>query len=73
MARCVLGTFFTAEGCRGEPDTAGWFAGLSEQGGHYVFFTYAEPLTGIDVARADLQAILDSIQWHAIPTWTPGP
>ena len=69
----AVGTFFTAEGCRGEPDTAGWFAGISEQGGHYMFFTYAEPLAGIDVARADLQAILDSIVWHPIPTWTPGP
>ncbi len=69
----AVGTFFSAVSCRGEPDTAGWFAGLTEQGGHYVFFAYAEPLEGIDAARAELQAILDSIVWQPIPTWTPTP
>lgn len=69
----AVGTFFSAVDCRGEADTAGWFAGLTEQGGHYVFFAYTEPLEGIDAARADLQAILDSIVWQPIPTWTPAP
>ncbi len=69
----AVGTFFSAVGCRGEPDTAGWFAGLREQGGNYVFFIYTEPLEGIDPARGPLQDILDSIAWHTIPTHTPEP
>lgn len=67
----AVGTFFSAVSCRGEEDTAGWFAGLNEQGGNYVFFTYVEPLQGIDNARATLQGILDSVAWHIVPTRAP--
>jgi hypothetical protein len=69
----ATGTFFQAVGCQGEPDAAGWFAGLQEQGGNYVFFVYTEPLEGLNTAMPALQAILDSIVWRPIPTQTPAP
>ncbi len=69
----AIGTNFQAIGCRGEPDTAGWFAGLQEQGGNYVFYVYVDPLERINAATPALQTILDSIDWHVIPTLTPAP
>ena len=69
----AIGTFFTAVGCAGEADTTGWFAGLTEASSNYIFFTYVEPLEGIETARADLQAILDSIEWYPVVTETPQP
>ena len=56
----ATGTYFQALGCQGEPDTAGWFAGLTEQGGNYVFYAYVEPLEQYNAAIPALQAILDS-------------
>lgn len=71
----AAGTFFQAVGCHGEPDTAGWFAGLNvpEQGGSYVFFAYVEPIEGYEESIDTLQAVLDSVTWHSLPTMIPEP
>lgn len=69
----AVGTYFSAVGCHGEPDTAGWFAGLTEQGGNYIFFVYVDPIDGYEPSIPVLQAILDSVSWHVIPTLTPEP
>lgn len=66
----AVGTYFQALGCRGEPDTAGWFASLQVQGGNYAFYIYTEPLEGLNPAMPALQTILDSIVWHPLPTQT---
>lgn len=67
----AIGTAFSAVGCQGEPDTAGWFAGIHAEGGNYIFYVYTEPLEGIDVSQAALQSILDTIAWE--PLAAPAP
>lgn len=69
----AVGTYFQAIGCQGEPDTAGWFAGVQEAGGNYVFYTYVDPLANFYPAIPYLQNILDSVTWHDLPTRTPTP
>ncbi|MBN1963970.1 MAG: hypothetical protein JW910_04955, partial [Anaerolineae bacterium] len=68
----AVGTYWQAIACQGEPDAGGWFAGLTEQGGNFVFFVGVEPPPSRDAAIPVLQGILDSITWHVIPTITPG-
>jgi hypothetical protein len=67
----AVGTYFTAIGCQGEPDTTGWFAGVNEQGGNYVFFVYVEPLDMIHQARPYLQSMVGSVVWDTLPTLAP--
>lgn len=67
----AVGTYFSAVDCLNEADTAGWFAGLNEQGGNFVFYTFTDPLEGIDPARGPLQDILNSIHFHDLSTATP--
>jgi len=67
----AIGTIFSAVNCQGEPDTAGWFAGIHAEGGNYVFYVYTEPLEGIDVSMTALQGILDTIAWE--PLAAPAP
>jgi hypothetical protein len=62
--RQAVGTQFAIVDCPESPDTRGWFAGLEAGGLNYVFFVYTEPLEAIDSARAELQAILDSVVFH---------
>lgn len=63
----AVGTAFSAVDCPELPDTRGWFAGLEQQGLNYVFFTYAEPIDAMNGAEAELQGILDSIVFQALP------
>ncbi len=60
----AVGTYFQAVGCQGEADTAGWFAGVQEQGGNYVFYAYVEPIAQYNAAIPTLQAILESVVFH---------
>jgi len=69
----AVGTYFQAVDCSGEPDTAGWFAGLHAGGGNYAFYVYTEPLDGLNAAMPALQAILDSVAWPPLPTETAAP
>jgi hypothetical protein len=69
----AVGTAFSAVDCPELPDTRGWFAGLEQQGLSYVFFTWAEPIDAMNTADDELQAILDSIVFRALPEVTPAP
>lgn len=56
----ATGTQFAIVDCPESPDTRGWFAGLQVNGLNFVFYVYTEPISAMDTARAELQAILDS-------------
>jgi hypothetical protein len=66
----ATGTQFSAVTCPGLPDTRGWFAGLQFNGINYVFYVYSDPIESIDGARAELQAILETVRFV---TPTPAP
>ncbi len=56
----ATGTQFAIVDCPESPDTRGWFAGLQVGGLNFVFYMYAEPITAMDSAWNELQAILDT-------------
>lgn len=56
----ATGTQFAIVDCPESPDTRGWFAGLQVGGLNFVFYLYAEPITAMDTAWDELQAILDT-------------
>ncbi|MEO8611462.1 MAG: hypothetical protein ABI690_26425 [Chloroflexota bacterium] len=70
------GTQFSAVKCPQLPDTRGWFAGVQEKGLNFVFYVYVEGAqvmdnTNLDAFRAasdQLQAILDTVQFHVPDT-----
>lgn len=62
--RTGSGTKFAIVDCPETPDTRGWFVGLQEQGLNFVFYIYAEPIEAMDAADSELQAVLDTIQFH---------
>lgn len=64
------GTFFNVSQCQGEPDTAGWFVGVSQYGRNYLFYAYIDPIEAYNDARGELQRILDTITFD-VPTPTP--
>ena len=66
-----IGTYFNINQCQGEPDTAGWFVGVSQHGRNYLFYAFIEPIEAYNDARAELQAILDTVVFE--PPATPAP
>ncbi|MEP7285750.1 MAG: hypothetical protein ABI947_08280 [Chloroflexota bacterium] len=66
-----VGAYYNVSKCPDEPDTAGWFVGLNQFGGNYLFYTYVEPIEAYNEGRGDLQKILDTVVFHA-PAATPG-
>ena len=68
--RTGAGTKFAIVDCPESPDTRGWFVGVQEDGLNFVFYVYAEPIDAMDTAEADLQAILDSIEFHVSETFS---
>lgn len=62
--RTGSGTKFAIVDCPETPDTRGWFVGLQEQSLNFVFYVYAEPIEAMDAADVELQAVLDTIQFH---------
>jgi protein-disulfide isomerase len=60
----AVGTQFSAVTCPELPDTRGWFAGLRWNDINYIFYVYADPITAMDAARPQLQAILDSVRFE---------
>lgn len=67
--RTASGTQFSTSDCPELPDTRGWFAGLFEQNVPFVFYAYTEPITAMDgIAEAELQAILDSVEFTTLVT-----
>lgn len=62
--RAADGTQFSTTNCPDIQDTRGWFAGVFEQNVPFVFYAYTEPITAMDgSAQAELQSILDSVQF----------
>lgn len=60
----AVGTQFSAVECPELGDTRGWFAGLRQYDLNFMFYAFAEPIDAMDDgAEADLQAILDTIQF----------
>lgn len=68
--RLAYGTEITILDCPTTPDARGWFAGLQAEGMNFVFYNYVEPLEAVDGARAELQAILDTITFVPIVSVT---
>jgi hypothetical protein len=60
----AIGTGFSAVDCPQLPDTRGWFAGLRWNNINYIFYMYTDPIEAMDMARDDLQAILDSMRFE---------
>jgi hypothetical protein len=78
------GARFVIVGCPESPDASGWFVGLREYGGNFVFFVYVEPdgdinapetIAAINTAETELQAVMDTIRFHqpVSPAATPQP
>lgn len=67
----AVGTYFNVTGCQGEPDTAGWFAGVNQYGRNFLFYAYIEPIEAYNSARPDLQRLLDTVRFIAPTTPTP--
>lgn len=59
----AAGTSFAAVTCPGQPDTRGWFAGLQQFGLNFIFYVYTDPITAMDTAEDELQAILDTVRF----------
>lgn len=62
--KTALGTGFAAVNCPETADTRGWFAGLNVDGFNFAFYIFAEPIGAMDGAENDLQAILDTVEFH---------
>lgn len=45
------------------PDTRGWFAALNVDGVNFAFYVYGDPISAMDGASTELQAILDTVQF----------
>jgi hypothetical protein len=71
--RPAVGTYFNITGCQGEPDTAGWFAGVTSDVGNVLYYAYVEPIEAYNDARGDLQTVLDSVRFTVLPTPTATP
>jgi hypothetical protein len=68
----AAGTQWAAVDCPELPDTRGWFAGVQQYGLNFIFYAYAEPIEAMEAADAELQAILDSVEFVLpIPTAQP--
>lgn len=62
------GTIFSAVGCGPDaPDVAGWFVALTVGAENYLFYVGITPVENVNVARAELQTVLDSIRFDAVP------
>ncbi|MBZ0298753.1 MAG: hypothetical protein K8J31_03385 [Anaerolineae bacterium] len=66
--RTGRGTKFAIVDCPDTPDTRGWFVGVQEGGLNFVFYVYTEPIEAMDTADTELQAILDSVEFHVDET-----
>lgn len=71
--RAASGTRFAIVDCAETADARGWFAGLQEGGGNFVFFNYIEPagdinaqetIAAMNAGEGELQAILDTVQFR---------
>jgi hypothetical protein len=70
-----IGAYFNVTQCPNEPETVGWFAGVNVGSANYLFYAYIEPIQSYNEGRADLQNILNTVTFKALPisTNTPKP
>lgn len=67
-----VGTEWSAVGCPELPDTRGWFVGVRQFDLNFIFYAYVDPIdpNGVteaeQVARGQLQAILDTVRFRQI-------
>ncbi len=66
----AYGEYFAAVQCQGEPDATGWFAGLNQYGGNFIFYVMIEPPEAYNNGRAEMQKILDTVVFRK-PGETP--
>jgi hypothetical protein len=67
----AVGTQFAAVTCPDkQPDTRGWFAGVQKYNLNFVFYVYSDPISAMDKASLELQAILDTVRFKQ-PEATP--
>lgn len=65
----AVGTQWSAVDCpQGMADTRGWFAGVDYNNTKVLFYMYTDPITAMDTAKDELQAILDTVVIHQRPT-----
>jgi len=60
-----VGAFYQADACEDQTDTAGWFVTVRPANISFAFYTAVEPLEAMPDHVAALQAILDSVRFHA--------
>ena len=71
------GTQWSAVDCPTTADTRGWFVGLQHENINFIFYTYIEPIdpAGMtpseQVARDQIQAILDSVRFLPLADFMP--
>lgn len=60
----VTGQRFQTVGCQdGTPDNAGWYVGAFPNNRELLIYAYVEPVSAYNSGRADLQHILDTVQF----------
>jgi len=67
----AIGEYFAASQCQGEPDTAGWFAGLRQGGGNFLFYAYIDPVQAYNQGRPEVQQILDTVVFRTTSATRP--
>jgi hypothetical protein len=73
--RKTIGQIFQTTACQdGRPDLVGWYTGVWEGNRHYLVFAWVEPPVAFNNGQADLQKILNTIQFVPVtPAPTPPP
>jgi len=72
----AIGQHFQVTGCQdGTPELAGWYAGLRLNGRSLLFYSYVDPVSAYNNGQADLQKVLDSVDFNSAPviSATPAP
>jgi hypothetical protein len=57
----AIGAYFNASQCADIPDTVGWFAGLNQYGGNFLFYVYVDPIQAYNEGRGEIQKVLDTV------------
>ncbi len=66
----AVGQYYGVSQCQGEPDAMGWFAGVNQYGGNFLFYVNIQPPEAYNNARAEVQKILDTVVFRK-PAATP--
>jgi hypothetical protein len=69
----AYGEYFAAVQCQAEPDATGWFAGLNQYGGNFLFYVLIEPPQAYNNGRSEMQKILDTVVFRKPGETAVGP